>query len=142
LWQVETQSSSFDVAVRLDNAQTGARATLAMIRERMRNYGDFEDVVADIENSVSSSTAYQPLRSGPLHVDPYTAHEIRYLRDVDGTTYYNRMVVYYSRDMAYVLSMSCPRDKLEQNETDFEELVKGVVIKKVRKDITPKGAPR
>jgi hypothetical protein len=52
------------------------------------------------------------------------------------------MVVYYSRDMAYVLSMSCLQDNLEQNEADFDGLVKGVVIKKVRKDITPKGAPR
>jgi hypothetical protein len=44
--------------------------------------------------------------------------------------------------MAYVLSMSCPQVNVEQNEADFEELVKGVVIKKVRDDITPKGAPR
>jgi hypothetical protein len=93
-WQVETQSSSFDVAVRLDNAQSGARATLAMVRERMRDYGDFKDVFTDIENSVSASATYQPLRSTPLVLGAYTAYEIRYLRDVDGTTYFNRMVVY------------------------------------------------
>ena len=141
-WQVETLSASFDVAVRLDNPQTGARATLALVRGRMRNYGDFQEVVREIESSVASSAGYQSLGSRLLSLDPYTAHEIRYLKTVDGTTFFNQMVVYYSRDMAYVLSMSCGQDSLEQNETDFENLVKGVVIKKVRKDISPKGAPR
>jgi hypothetical protein len=141
-WQVETQSASFDVAVRLNNAQTGGRATLALVRERIRNYGDFQDVVREIESSVASSAGYQSLGSGYLSLEPYTAHEIRYLKNIDGTMFFNRMVVYYSRDLAYVLSMSCPQDMLGQNEADFENLVEGVVIKKVRKDITPKGAPR
>jgi hypothetical protein len=141
-WNVETQSASFDVAVRLDKAQTGARATLALVRERIRNYGDFQDVVREIESSVASSVGYQSLGSGYLALDPYTAHDIRYTKDIDGTLFHNRMVVFYSRDLAYVLSMSCPQDALGQNDADFDALVKGVVIKKVRKDITPKGAPR
>jgi outer membrane biosynthesis protein TonB len=140
-WRVETQSASFDVAVRLDNVATGARATLALVRERMRDYGDFQAAVREIERSVASSVGYQSLGSEPLRLDPYTAHEIRYLKNIGGATYYNRMVIYYSRDMAYVLSMSCPQDELGRNEADFDDLVDGVVIKKVRKDITPDGAP-
>lgn len=141
-WTVETQEASFDVAVRLDNPRTEARATLALIRRRMRNYDDFQKVIRDVESSLVSFPNYQPLDSGPLLLDPYTAHEFRYLKTADGTTYYSRMVVYYSRDLAYVLSLTCPEDMLEQSEADFDALVRGLVIKKVRKDITPKGGPK
>lgn len=141
-WNVETQSDSYDVAVRLINLDTGARATLALVRERMRDYGDFQEVVREIEESLVSSQGHQSLGAGLLTVDPYTAYEFRYLKTTDGTSYYTRMVVYYSRDLAYVLSLTCLQDALEQNEEDFDALVSGLVIKKVRKDITPKGVPR
>ena len=141
-WNVETQTDSFDVAVRLSNLDTGARATLALVRKRLRDYGDFQEVVREIEASLVSSQGYQSLGAGLLTVDPYTAHEFRYLKSTDGTSYYTRIVVYYSRDLAYVLSLTCLQDALEQTEEDFDALVSGLVIKKVRKDITPKGAPR
>ncbi len=141
-WNVETQTDSFDVAVRLSNHDTGARATLALVRKRMRDFGDFQEVVREIETSLASSQGHQSLGTGLLTVDPYTAHELRYLKTTDGMTYYTRMVVYYSRDLAYVLSLTCLQDALEQTEEDFDALVSGLVIKKVRKDITPKGVPR
>jgi hypothetical protein len=142
VWRVETQTASFDVAVRLSNPETGARATLALVRKRMRDYGDFQEVVGEIETSLVSSPSFQPLGSGLLTVDPYTAHEFRYLKTSDGMKYYTRMVVYYSRDLAYVLSLTCLQDSLQQCTADFDALVSGLVIKKVRKDITPKGAPQ
>jgi hypothetical protein len=139
---MEAMSASFDVAVRLDNPHTGARATLALVRQRMRNYKDFRKVIREIEEAASAGANFQPLSSGLLLLEPYTAHEFRYSKDVEGVSYYNRMVIYYSRDLAYVLSLSCPQEAVEQSEADFDALVRGLVIKKVRKDITPKGAPK
>jgi hypothetical protein len=49
---------------------------------------------------------------------------------------YNRLVVVYSRDLAYVLSLACPESREADNATDFEALVRGLVIKKSRKDLT------
>ena len=141
-WRIETQSASFDVAVRLDHAQNRARATLALVRRKIRNYDDFLEVIRDTETSVASSPSYQPVSSGHLPLQPYTAYELRFRKDSEGESYYHRMVVYYSRDLAYVLSLSCPDAQLASCEEDFEALVRGLVIKKVRKDITPKGAPK
>ena len=128
--------------MRLENPTTRARATLALIRQRMRNYKDFQKVVGGVEQSLASSPSYRGLSSGPLLLKPYTAHEFRYIKSADGVSTFNRMVIFYSRDMAYVLSLSCPEQLREQNEADFDALVQGLVIKKVRKDITPKGAPQ
>ncbi len=140
-WAVETQSASFDVAVRLDHSLNRARATLALVRKKIRNYNDFLEVIRDTETSIASSPSYQAVSSGHLPLPPYTAYEFRFRKDSDGESYYHRMVVYYSRDLAYVLSLSCPDAQLASCEEDFEALVRGLVIKKVRKDITPKGAP-
>lgn len=141
-WRMQSNSAPFDVAVRLDHRQTGAKATLGIIRQRMRSYKDFQKVVRDVDSSIAAAPSYQSLGSGPLRLEPYTAHEHRYLKGVEGVSSYNRMVIYYSRDLAYVLSLSCPWGSEEQNEVDFDAFVKGLVIKKVRKDITPKGAPK
>jgi hypothetical protein len=140
-WSVETQSASFDVAVRLEHSQTRARATLALVRGKIRDYDDFMEVIRDTETSVANSPSYQPISSGRLPLPPYTAYEFIFRKDFGGEGYYHRMVVYYSRDLAYVLSLSCPDSQLASSEEDFEALVRGLVIKKVRKDITPNGAP-
>jgi len=141
-WQMQSISASYDVAVRLDQPQTGAMATLGLIRQRMRSYKDFQEVVRDVDRSIAAAPGYQSLSSTPLPLDPYTAHELLYLKDIEGENYFNRMVIYYSRDLAYVLSLSCPEVSQEQCRGDFDALVKGLVIKKVRKEITPKGAPK
>lgn len=141
-WHLQNISASYDVAVRLDQPQTGAMATLGLIRQRMRNYKDFQKVVEDVDRSIAAAPGYQSLASTPLHLEPYMAYELRYLKGVEGVNYFNRMVIYYSRDLAYVLSLSCPQSSQEQSRADFDSLVKGLVIKKVRKDITPKGAPK
>ncbi len=141
-WQMQSISASYDVAVRLDQPQTGAMATLGLIRQRMRSYKDFQEVVRDVDRSIAAAPGYQSLSSTPLSLDPYTAHELLYLKDIEGENYFNRMVIYYSRDLAYVLSLSCPEVSQEQCRGDFDALVKGLVIKKVRKEITPKGAPK
>jgi len=141
-WQMQSISASYDVAVRLDQPQTGAMATLGLIRQRMRSYKDFQEVVRDVDRSIAAAPGYQSLSSTPLPLDPYTAHELLYLKDIEGENYFNRMVIYYSRDLAFVLSLSCPEVSQEQCRGDFDALVKGLVIKKVRKEITPKGAPK
>lgn len=141
-WHMQNISASYDVAVRLDQPQTGAMATLGLIRQRMRNYKDFQKVVQDVDRSIAAAPGYRSLSSTPLHLEPYTAYELRYLKNVEGVSYFNRMVIYYSRDLAYVLSLSCPQSSQEESRADFDALVKGLVIKKVRKDITPKGAPK
>jgi hypothetical protein len=141
-WQMPPMTASADVAVQLTNPRTEARATLALIRQRMRNYNDFQKAAREIEDSLVAASSYQILGAGPLSVEPYTAYELRFSKDVQGVSFFYRVVVFYSRDLAYALSMSCPEEKLEENETEFEGLIQGLVIKKTRKDITPKGAPR
>lgn len=141
-WQMPPMTASADVAIQLTNPRTEARATLALIRKRMRNYNDFQKVAREIEDSLVAASSYQILGAGPLTVEPYTAYELRFSKDVRGVSFFYRVVVFYSRDLAYALSMSCPEEKLEENETEFEGLIQGLVIKKTRKDITPKGAPR
>jgi hypothetical protein len=49
---------------------------------------------------------------------------------------YNRLVVVYSRDLAYVLSLTCPESRVAENENDFEAMIRGLVIKKSRSDLT------
>jgi hypothetical protein len=48
---------------------------------------------------------------------------------------FNRIVVVYSRDLAYVLSLTCPESRLPDNEADFEALVRGLVVMKPKKDL-------
>lgn len=141
-WKMQTATSSFDVAVRLEHPDTGAWATVGLVREKLRSYKDFQKVVRAIESSVASSPGFQSLGSGLLSLEPYTAHELRFSKDIEGVSYFNRMVIFYSKDLAYVLSLSCPQQALEQSEADFDALVRGFVIKKVRKEIVPKGAPK
>ncbi len=141
-WKMQKITPSYDVAVRLDQPQTGAMATLGLIRQRMRNYEDFREVVRDIERSIAAAPGYRSLSSTLLLLDPCTAYELLFLKDVEGVNYFNRMVIYYSRDLAYVLSLSCPQVSQEQCQGYFDSLVKGLIIKKARKDIIPKGAPK
>jgi len=140
-WQIQPVTASLDVAVQLTNPQTQGRATLALIRRRLRNYEDFQKVTGEIQDSLAATTSYRLVDAGPLSVEPYTAYEIRFTKDIDGAGFSYRMVLFYSRDMAYALNMSCPRGALEENEDDFEALIRGLVIKKTRDDITPRGAP-
>jgi len=135
-WTIEDMPPSFDVAVALDNPSTEARATLALIRQELRGRGEFQRVVADVESSIASAPGYRPLATGTLALDPYQVHEFRFTKNVGFVTVYNRLVVFYSRDLAYVLSLTCPESRAAENEGDFDALVRGLVIKKPRNDLT------
>jgi hypothetical protein len=135
-WKIEDMPPSFDVAVALQNESTEARATLALIRQKLRGRGDFRSVVRDVESSISQAPGYRPLRAGELTLDPYNAHEFRFVKNMGFVVVYNRLVIVYSRDLAYVLSLTCPESRMKENEADFEALVRGLVVKKSRKDLS------
>ena len=127
---------SFDVAVALDNSATEARATLALIRQELRGKKEFQKVVANIETSIASAPGYKQISAGAVDLDPYQAHEFRFTKNVGFVSVYNRLLVVYSRDLAYVLSLTCPKSRVAENESDFEALTRGLVIKKSRNDLT------
>lgn len=127
---------SFDVAASLANASTEAKATLALIRQELRGGGDFRDVVRDVERSISQAPGFRQIANGPLTLDPYKAHEFRFVKDAGFVPVFNRLVIVYSRDLAYVLSLTCPESRVQENEADFEALARGLVVKKSRKDLT------
>ena len=135
-WRMEDMPPSFDVAVALDNDATEARATLALIRQELRGKKEFQRVVANIGTSIASAPGYQLLSGGAINLDPYQAHEFRFTKNVGFVSVYNRLVVVYSRDLAYVLSLTCPESRVAENENDFEALTRGLVIKKSRNDLT------
>jgi len=135
-WRMEDRPPSFDVAVALDNDATEARATLALIRQELRGRKEFQRVVANIGTSIASAPGYQSLSGGAINLDPYQAHEFRFTKNVGFVSVYNRLVVVYSRDLAYVLSLTCPESRVAENESDFEALTRGLVIKKSRSDLT------
>jgi hypothetical protein len=135
-WQLEDMPPSFDVAVALDNSATEARATLALIRQELRGKKEFQRVVANIETSIASAPGYTQISAGPVDLDPYQAHEFRFTKNVGFVRVYNRLVVVYSRDLAYVLSLTCPESRMAENENDFEAMTRGLVIKKSRSDLT------
>ena len=135
-WEVEAMPPSFDVAVAMENDATEARATLALIRRKIRGRKDFQEVVQEIEASISSAPGYQPLSNGELRLDPYAAHEFRFTKNVGPVNVYNRLIVVYSRDLAYVLSLTCPENRRQENEADFEALARGLVIRKSRSELT------
>ena len=58
------------------------------------------------------------------------------IKNVGFVSVYNRLVVVYSRDLAYVLSLTCPESRVAENENDFEAMARGLVIKKSRRDLT------
>jgi hypothetical protein len=134
-WTIEDRPPSFDVAATLANASTEAKATLALIRQELRGKGDFRGVVEDVEKSISRSPGFQALVNGPLELEPYIAHEFRFVKDGGPVPIFNRIVIVYSRDLAYVLSLSCPESRLPDNEADFEALVRGLVVMKPKKDL-------
>ena len=135
-WHMEDMPPSFDVAVALDNSVTEARATLALIRQELRGKKEFQRVVANIETSIASAPGYQQISTGAVDLDPYQAHEFRFTKNVGFVSVYNRLVVVYSRDLAYVLSLTCPESRVAENENDFEAIARGLVIKKSRRDLT------
>ncbi len=135
-WRIEDMPPSFDVAVALDNSATEARATLALIRQELRGKKEFQKVVANIETSIASAPGYKHISAGAIDLDPYQAHEFRFTKSVGFVSVYNRLVVFYSRDLAYVLSLTCPESRVAENESDFEALTRGLVIKKSRGDLT------
>jgi hypothetical protein len=135
-WAIEEMPPSFDVAASLANSATEAKATLALIRQKLRSAGDFKNVVRDVERSISQAPGFQPIANGPLTLEPYTAYEVRFVKDAGFVPVFNRLVIVYSRDLAYVLSLTCPKSRAQENETDFEALVRGLVLKKSRKDLT------
>jgi hypothetical protein len=141
-WQVQDMVASFDIAVQLEKEEGEARATLALIRRPMRSYQDFENVIQEIETSVSASSTFRFLGAGPLTLGPYTAREIRFVKEIAELPVYNRIVAYYSQDLAYVLSLACPESRLVDNRDDFDALVRGLVIKKDRRALTPSGKPQ
>jgi hypothetical protein len=135
-WVIEQMPPSFDVAASLSNASTEAKATLALIRQKIRSQGDFKSVIRDVERTISPAPGFRQIANGPLTLEPYTAHEFRFVKDAGFVPVFNRLVVVYSRDLAYVLSLTCPEKRLQENEADFEALVRGLVLKKSRKDLT------
>jgi hypothetical protein len=135
-WKLEDLPPSYDVAVGLENESAEARATLALIRGKLRNQKEFGAVVKNVETSISQTPGYRSVVNTGLVLEPYTAHEFRFLKTSGAGTIYNRLVVVYSRDLAYVLSLTCPEARQDENEADFEALVRGLVIKKSRKDLT------
>lgn len=134
-WVIEEMPPSFDVAASLANASTEAKATLALIRRKLRSEKDFRDAVQDVEGSVFQTSGFRPITNGPITLEPYNAHELRFIKMVGFVPVYNRLVMVYSRDLAYVLSLSCPESRAGENEADFEALVRGLVLKKPRKDL-------
>ena len=135
-WRMQDMPPSFDVAVALDNDVTEARATLALIRQELRGRNEFQRVVANIETSIASAPGYERISAGAIDLDPYQAYEFRFTKNVGFVGVYNRLVVVYSRDLAYVLSLTCPQSRVAENESDFEALIRGLVIKKSRNDLT------
>ena len=141
-WVVRDAAPSFDVAVQLDRAETEARATLALVRRPLKNYGAFQKAVEEIQSSAASSPGYRPILSKAINPSSYWAHDLRFLKDYEGRTSYNRLVSFYSKDMVYVLSLTCPEERLADNDSDFEALVSRLVIERPREEVTPKGAPQ
>ncbi|MEE9263584.1 MAG: hypothetical protein V3V11_03925, partial [Vicinamibacteria bacterium] len=141
-WQVQDVVASFDVAVQLEKKEGEARATLALIRRSMRSYKDFRKVIGEVESSVAAAPGFRFLGSGPLDLGPYTAYELRFIKQVADLPVYNRIVAYYSKDLAYLLSLACPETRLAENQDDFDWLARGLVIKKARGELTPKGKPK
>ena len=135
-WRMEDMPPSFDVAVTLHNSVTEARATLALIRQELRGKKEFQKVVASIETSIASAPGYKQISTGAADLDPYQAREFRFTKNVGFVSVYNRLVVVYSRDLAYVLSLTCPESRVAENENDFEAMARGLVIKKSRRDLT------
>jgi hypothetical protein len=135
-WVIEEMPPSFDVAASLANSSTEAKATLALIRQELRGSGDFRDVVRGVERSIGQAPGYREIANGNLTLEPYTAHEFRFVKDAGFVPVFNRLVIVYSRDLAYVLSLTCPENRTQENEADFEALVRGLVVKKSRKDLT------
>lgn len=135
-WRIEDMPPSFDVAVALDNSATEARATLALIRQELRGKKEFQKVVANIETSIASAPGYKQISAGAVALDPYQAHEFRFTKNVGFVSVYNRLLVVYSRDLAYVLSLTCPESRVAENESDFEAMTRGLVIRKSRSDLT------
>jgi hypothetical protein len=135
-WRIEDMPPSFDVAASLANPTTEAKATLALIRQEIRNKGDFRDVIRDVEQSISQAPGFRQIANGTLTLEPYTAHEFRFVKDAGFVPFFNRLVIVYSRDLAYVLSLTCPESRIQENEGDFEALVRGLVVKKSRKDLS------
>ncbi|MGH9321112.1 MAG: hypothetical protein ACRD3V_14670, partial [Vicinamibacteria bacterium] len=82
LWMLEDMPPSFDVAVALANPSTEARATLALIRKKLRSGKDFRNVVAEVEGSISQSPGYRSILNGVAALEPYTAHEFRFVKTV------------------------------------------------------------
>ncbi len=135
-WVIEEMPPSFDVATSLANAATEAKATLALIRQKLRGSGDFRNVVRDVERSISQAPGFRQIANGPLTLDPYKAHEFRFVKDAGFVPVFNRLVIVYSRDLAYVLSLTCPESRVQENEAEFEALVRGLVVKKSRKELS------
>lgn len=135
-WVIEEMPPSFDVAASLANSATEAKATLALIRQKIRNQGDFRGVIRDVERSISQAPGFRQIANGSLTLEPYTAHEFRFVKDAGFVPVYNRLVIVYSRDLAFVLSLTCPEARTQENEGDFDALVRGLVLKKSRKDLT------
>ncbi len=141
-WKMWEELASFDVALRLENSSTGGRASLALVRERMRNYKGFQKAIQRLESAAATAAGYQSLGSGLISLPPYTVYELRFQKTVQDSLYFNQLVIFYSRDLAYVLNMNCPQENQEINESDFGALIRGVVLKKTRDDLTAKGAPK
>jgi hypothetical protein len=135
-WHVQDMPPSFDVAVTLTNPSTEARATLGLVRGPMRGRNAFLRVVDDVASTIEVGAGYQEIESGEMMLEPYHTYEFRFWKSVGFDNYYNRLVVFYSRDLAYVLSLTCPEARADANAAAFEALVRGLVIRKSRGDLS------
>jgi hypothetical protein len=121
----------------MENAQTRGRATLTLLQAPLGTDADYQQVLREIEATISSSPGYRAIASGPLSNRNYIAYEFRFLHIAGGESLYTRLVVYYSRDLAYLLTLISPAERLADNEPDFETLLDGLSISKPREELTP-----
>jgi len=105
-------------------------------RQPRRGRKEFRRVVANVGTSIASAPGYKRISAGAIDLDPYQGHEFRFTKDAGFVGVYNRLVIVYSRDLAYVLSLTCPESRVAENESDFEALIRGLVIRKSRNDLT------
>ena len=134
-WIVEEMPASFDIAAALDEPiDRGKSHPRAHPAENARG-GRFSKGGRGGRTSISQAPGFRRIANGPIVLEPYTAHEFRFVKDAGSVPVFNRLVVVYSRDLAYVLSLSCPEVRADENAADFEALVRGLVVKKSRKEI-------
>ncbi len=136
-WVLEEVPVSFDTSFRLNNPDAQSQISMALMHRSMRSRAEFQNVVKEVGDSISTVPGYQNLSAGPLRLDSYTAHEFRFLTSSASGPAFNRLLVVYSRDLAYLLKLTCPEARVADNSPDFENLVNSLVINKPSNELRP-----